>query len=53
MLESCLPGSKMLLLRLTPFCLHDSSGANPLTLSGLGGLGDLVLTCTGDASRNR
>ena len=28
-------------------------GANPQTLAGLGGLGDLVLTCTGDLSRNR
>ena len=28
-------------------------GADPLTLSGLPGLGDLVLTCTGDLSRNR
>lgn len=28
-------------------------GANPLTLSGLAGIGDLVLTCTGDLSRNR
>jgi len=28
-------------------------GADPLTFSGLGGLGDLVLTCTGDLSRNR
>lgn len=28
-------------------------GAHPLTLSGLGGMGDLVLTCTGDLSRNR
>ena len=28
-------------------------GANPLTLSGLSGLGDLVLTCTGELSRNR
>jgi len=28
-------------------------GGNPLTLAGLGGLGDLVLTCTGDLSRNR
>jgi len=28
-------------------------GANPSTLSGLPGLGDLVLTCTGDLSRNR
>ena len=28
-------------------------GANPLTLAGLGGVGDLVLTCTGDLSRNR
>lgn len=30
-----------------------SQGANPLTLSGLAGMGDLVLTCTGDLSRNR
>ncbi len=28
-------------------------GADPLTFSGLGGLGDLVLTCTGALSRNR
>ena len=28
-------------------------GANHLTLMGLSGLGDLVLTCTGDLSRNR
>ena len=28
-------------------------GANPLTLSGLSGMGDLVLTCTGRLSRNR
>lgn len=28
-------------------------GANPLTLAGLPGLGDLVLTCAGDLSRNR
>lgn len=28
-------------------------GANPLTLAGLAGLGDLVLTCTGELSRNR
>lgn len=28
-------------------------GANPLTLSGLSGIGDLVLTCTGELSRNR
>lgn len=30
-----------------------SLGANPLTLAGLAGMGDLVLTCTGDLSRNR
>ncbi len=30
-----------------------SLGANPLTFSGLAGLGDLVLTCTADLSRNR
>jgi glycerol-3-phosphate dehydrogenase (NAD(P)+) len=28
-------------------------GGNPLTLAGLAGLGDLVLTCTGELSRNR
>jgi glycerol-3-phosphate dehydrogenase (NAD(P)+) len=28
-------------------------GANPLTLAGLSGMGDLILTCTGDLSRNR
>ena len=28
-------------------------GANPLTLQGLAGIGDLVLTCTSDLSRNR
>lgn len=28
-------------------------GADPQTLAGLSGLGDLVLTCTGDLSRNR
>ncbi len=27
-------------------------GANPMTLSGLSGLGDLVLTCSSDLSRN-
>jgi glycerol-3-phosphate dehydrogenase (NAD(P)+) len=30
-----------------------SRGANPLTVAGLAGMGDLVLTCTGDLSRNR
>ena len=29
------------------------SGAERATLAGLAGLGDLVLTCTGDLSRNR
>jgi len=28
-------------------------GADPRTFFGLSGLGDLVLTCTGDLSRNR
>lgn len=28
-------------------------GANPLTFAGLSGIGDLILTCTGDLSRNR
>lgn len=30
-----------------------AAGAHPLTLAGLAGVGDLVLTCTGDLSRNR
>lgn len=30
-----------------------AAGGTPETLSGLAGLGDLVLTCTGDLSRNR
>ena len=30
-----------------------AQGAHPLTLAGLAGMGDLVLTCTGDLSRNR
>ena len=33
--------------------LGTKMGAKPSTLSGLPGLGDLVLTCTGDLSRNR
>jgi len=33
--------------------LGDALGARPETLTGLTGLGDLVLTCTGDLSRNR
>ena len=33
--------------------LGSSMGANPLTFSGLAGMGDLVLTCTGGLSRNR
>ena len=28
-------------------------GGNPMTISGLSGIGDLVLTCTGSLSRNR
>ncbi len=30
-----------------------AQGANPMTFQGLSGLGDLVLTCSGDLSRNR
>lgn len=30
-----------------------AAGGTPQTLAGLAGLGDLVLTCTGDLSRNR
>ena len=33
--------------------LATALGARPETLPGLAGLGDLVLTCTGDLSRNR
>jgi glycerol-3-phosphate dehydrogenase (NAD(P)+) len=31
----------------------EASGADPLTFMGLSGMGDLVLTCTDDQSRNR
>jgi len=40
-------------------CLHEMTelgvamGAKPRTFSGLSGVGDLILTCTGDLSRNR
>ena len=30
-----------------------AKGADPITLAGLAGMGDLVLTCTGSLSRNR
>jgi glycerol-3-phosphate dehydrogenase (NAD(P)+) len=33
--------------------LGDALGAQEATFSGLAGMGDLVLTCTGDLSRNR
>lgn len=33
--------------------LGEALGARPATFMGLSGLGDLVLTCTGDLSRNR
>jgi glycerol-3-phosphate dehydrogenase (NAD(P)+) len=33
--------------------LATTKGGNPRTLAGLAGLGDLVLTCTGELSRNR
>lgn len=33
--------------------LAHAKGADPLTLAGLAGMGDLVLTCTGALSRNR
>jgi glycerol-3-phosphate dehydrogenase (NAD(P)+) len=33
--------------------LGTALGANVLTFAGLAGMGDLVLTCTGDSSRNR
>jgi len=33
--------------------LAEKLGGDPMTLAGLAGLGDLVLTCTGELSRNR
>lgn len=33
--------------------LGKALGANPLTFAGLTGMGDLILTCTGELSRNR
>ena len=33
--------------------LGQAMGARPATFAGLAGMGDLVLTCTGDLSRNR
>jgi glycerol-3-phosphate dehydrogenase (NAD(P)+) len=33
--------------------LAAAKGAEPITLAGLAGMGDLVLTCTGNLSRNR
>ncbi len=36
---------------MTRLAVH--CGGNPLTLAGLAGVGDLVLTCIGDLSRNR
>lgn len=33
--------------------LGEKLGAQPATFSGLAGMGDLILTCTGDLSRNR
>jgi glycerol-3-phosphate dehydrogenase (NAD(P)+) len=33
--------------------LGEAKGALPTTFAGLAGMGDLVLTCTGDLSRNR
>jgi len=33
--------------------LAERLGGRPLTLAGLAGMGDLVLTCTGELSRNR
>lgn len=33
--------------------LGKAMGANPLTFAGLSGIGDLILTCTGELSRNR
>lgn len=51
------PISEMALPRALPVrcCrwLAEKLGANPTTVSGLSGLGDIMLTCYGDLSRNR
>lgn len=39
------------LSEITRLAIH--KGANPLTLAGVAGMGDLVLTCYGSLSRNR
>ena len=39
------------LAEITRLAVH--MGADPMTLQGLAGMGDLVLTCTGNLSRNR
>ncbi len=39
------------LAEITRYGMH--IGADPQTFSGLSGMGDLILTCTGDLSRNR
>lgn len=39
------------LSEITRLAVH--KGANPLTLAGVAGMGDLVLTCYGNLSRNR
>jgi hypothetical protein len=57
--ELCCLAGKYLIARLmmnivylANFCsVAVKCGANPLTLSGLSGVGDLILTCTGDLSR--
>ena len=41
------------LAEISRLALAKDPRTNPLTLAGLAGLGDLVLTCTGDLSRNR
>jgi glycerol-3-phosphate dehydrogenase (NAD(P)+) len=33
--------------------IGEAQGAHPLTFAGLSGMGDLVLTCSGELSRNR
>ena len=44
---------RILLVTLSLAALGVALGANPMTFAGLAGMGDLVLTCTGDLSRNR
>lgn len=49
--DACQPAASA----FAPTCrwLAEKLGAKPTTMSGLSGLGDIMLTCYGDLSRNR